>query len=56
MRGERRGRCRRRPARPDRTPNMVFANMVSRMSPELARETRYQEIIRRMGFPQRGGS
>jgi serine/threonine-protein kinase len=40
----------------DRTPNMVFANMASRMSPELAREARYREIVRRMGFPQHGGS
>lgn len=40
----------------DRTPNMVFANMGPRMSPELAREARYEEIVRRMGFPQRGGS
>jgi tetratricopeptide (TPR) repeat protein len=40
----------------DRTPNMVFTNMAPRMSPELAREPRWRDIVRRMGFPQRGGS
>ena len=35
----------------DRTPNMVYASMASRMFPELADNVRYAAIVRRMGFP-----
>ena len=35
----------------DRTPNMVFASVGVRISPELVGNKRYDAIIRRMGFP-----
>jgi len=36
----------------DRTPNMAYAAIVSRIGPELAGEPRFQAIVDRMGFPQ----
>jgi TolB-like protein/Tfp pilus assembly protein PilF len=36
----------------DRTPNMVYALIVPRFSPELAGDLRYKAIVDRMGFPQ----
>jgi len=35
----------------DRTPNMVYAAIGSRISPELAGNPRYEAIVDRMGFP-----
>jgi TolB-like protein/Tfp pilus assembly protein PilF len=35
----------------DRTPNMVYAAVAPRMSPELAGNARYSAIVVRMGFP-----
>lgn len=36
----------------DRTPNMVYALIAPRFSPELAGNFRYKAIVDRMGFPQ----
>jgi len=36
----------------DRTPNMVYAGILPRLSPELAGNPRYHAIVDRMGFPQ----
>lgn len=36
----------------DRTPNMVYASIMPRLSPELAGNARYNAIVDRMGFPQ----
>jgi tetratricopeptide (TPR) repeat protein len=36
----------------DRTPNMAYAAIVSRISLELAGDSRYKAIVDRMGFPQ----
>ena len=36
----------------DRTPNMVYALIGPRFSPELAGNLRYKAIVDRMGFPQ----
>lgn len=36
----------------DRTPNMVYAAIGTRISPELAGNPRYTAIVARMGFPQ----
>jgi TolB-like protein/Tfp pilus assembly protein PilF len=36
----------------DRTPNMVYALIAPRFSPELAGNLRYKAIVDRMGFPQ----
>ena len=36
----------------DRTPNMVYASILPRISPVLAGNRRYQAIVDRMGFPQ----
>jgi TolB-like protein/Tfp pilus assembly protein PilF len=38
----------------DRTPNMVYAGIGTRISPELAGNPRYKAIVDRMGFPQSG--
>jgi len=38
----------------DRTPNMVFAGILSGFSPELAGNARYQALVDRMGFPRSG--
>jgi eukaryotic-like serine/threonine-protein kinase len=35
----------------DRTPNMVYASIATRMYPELAGNPRYAAIVQRMGFP-----
>ena len=39
----------------DRTPNMVFAALGYRLSPEIASHPRYQAIVERMGFPRKPG-
>ena len=36
----------------DRTPNMVYAAIGDRISPELAGNPRYKAVVDRMGFPQ----
>jgi adenylate cyclase len=36
----------------DRTPNMVYAAILPRLSPELADNPRYQAIVDRMGLPR----
>ena len=36
----------------DRTPNMVYASILSRLNPELAGNPRFEAIVRRMGFPK----
>ena len=36
----------------DRTPNMVYASIMPRLSPEIAGNARYQAIVDRMGFPK----
>jgi len=36
----------------DRTPNMVYAAILPRLSPELAGNPRFEAIIDRMGFPR----
>jgi hypothetical protein len=36
----------------DRTPNMVYAAILPRISPVLAGNPRYKAIVDRMGFPQ----
>jgi hypothetical protein len=36
----------------DRTPNMAYAAIGSRISVELAGNTRYKAIVDRMGFPR----
>jgi serine/threonine-protein kinase len=38
----------------DRTPNMVYAFVGSRINPELAGKPRYEAIVRRMAFPKPG--
>ena len=35
----------------DRTPNMAYASIVSRISPQLAGNPRFEALVRRMGFP-----
>jgi serine/threonine-protein kinase len=37
----------------DRTPNMAYALIGPRISPELVGNARYDAIVRRMGFPER---
>ncbi len=37
----------------DRTPNMVYAAILPRLSPELAGNGRFEAIVERMGFPWR---
>ena len=39
----------------DRTPNMVYAAILPRLSRQLAGNRRFQAIIERMGFPRSGG-
>ena len=39
----------------DRTPNMVYAAILPRLSRQLAGNRRFQAIIDRMGFPRSGG-
>ena len=36
----------------DRTPNMAYAAIIPRLSPELAGNARYNAIVERMGFQQ----
>jgi serine/threonine protein kinase/Tfp pilus assembly protein PilF len=38
----------------DRTPNMAYALIGPRISPELVGNKRYEAIVRRMGFPEPG--
>ena len=38
----------------DRTPNMAYAAIGSRISLELAGNSRYKAIVDRMGFPSSG--
>jgi eukaryotic-like serine/threonine-protein kinase len=38
----------------DRTPNMVYASVASRIFPELAASPRYEAIVRSLGFPPPG--
>jgi hypothetical protein len=38
----------------DRSPNLVYALVASRIMPQLADNPGYQAIIRRMAFPQPG--
>jgi serine/threonine-protein kinase len=40
----------------DRTPNMVYASLATRMYPELSGNPRYEAIVRRMGFPPQPAS
>jgi hypothetical protein len=36
----------------DRSPDMVYAMIASRITPQLASSAGYQAIVSRMGFPQ----
>ena len=38
----------------DRTPNMAYASIASRINPRLAGNPRFEAIVRRMGFPPPG--